>query len=154
MLCSTYIVECLRKINIEPEAYSSEPATSALGAWETLKYDTGSKFVSSIYGPQWLSFNFKRKIAIASYTIKTQSPGTDSWGLYGWYLSVSDNNSTWIKVHDKIENYDTEKSYTLPVPIITEFARIDGNSLDSYYPEQIFIYYVKFFGPQGKPGKL
>ena len=143
MLCATHIIECLRKINIEPEAYESGFESSDRSASQALKYDTSSYFASSDNGPQWLSVNFKRNVSITGYTIKTCSPRTSTVCLYGWNLSVSEDNSTWKPVHDKIENYNTEKSYTLSVPITTKFARIDGNSLHSSYPQEILIHYVK-----------
>ena len=113
MQCSTHIVDCLRKINIQPQASASSeqsygPASSAL------ECNTNNFFRSlSQSKPQWWKVNFKSKVSIKKYTIRTGTVGSGYVNIYNWTLSVSDDDINWRVAHGPKQSYDQERTYSL-----------------------------------------
>lgn len=147
MTCTTHIVDCLRSIGIEPEAFASSEYSSTYKASNVLRYDTSTEFQSyyPVTNAQWWGVNFKRKISLTGYQIRTGTADTSYRYIYNWTFLVSLDNITWKKVHEPIQNGSEDKNYNFNSPQNALYAKIEGNSLSSSQPKSIRIYYVKFF---------
>ena len=113
MTCLTHLVECLKNKGIEPEAYASSVYGSSYVPSKALIYDTSTYYNSKggTNDPQWWSLNFKQKISLNRYTIRTSTHGTDSVSLYNFTLSVSFDNKTWKVVHDPFQRNKEETTH-------------------------------------------
>ena len=151
MTCTTHIVDCLQKNKVYPEAYASSdngnPASNALVCDSSTWYRS-----KGLKTPQWWAVNFKRRVSISKYILKTLVPGNNA-RLYNWTLSVSFDNSTWNVVHGPTQSYDDEKTHTFNKPVNTHFVRIDGNSLSSSDQTYIYFKYIKFIGSLNANGE-
>ena len=148
MTCPTHLIECLRNKGIEPEAYASSFYDSKREPSNALIIDMSNEYSSqdSDSEPQWWSVNFKKKISLKGYTIRSYIPGTYSIALYNFTLSVSFDNKTWKVAQGPLQRNKEETTYELPNPVKAKFVRIDGNSLSSSNPQTIYFNYIKFYG--------
>ena len=147
MICSTNIVECLRNNKVEPEAFSKNNEGENYQASKALIYSTDNYFHSLIIKTsQWLAVDFKQKVLIFGYTIKSAMSSSNRGWIYNWSLSSSMNNISYKVIHGPIQNLAAEKSYNFEKKFETKFLRIDGNSLYSPDKTVMMFYWVKFFG--------
>ena len=148
MMCLTHIVEYLKNRGIMTEAYASSIWRSDREPSIALICDTLSDYRSKDTNnePQWWSADFKQKISLIGYTIKSPVPNSGNPALTNFTLSVSFDNKTWKVVQGPLQRSESETTHELPKPVNAQFVRIDGNSLHSSYPKKIAFYYIKFYG--------
>ena len=147
MICNTHIVECLRNINVEPEAFSSKDINDEVNASIALIYNTGSCFYSAEEDkPQWWAVDFKRIISISGYSIHSGGSATNNGWIYNWTFSTSIDNKTYKVVHGPAQNLNSEKTYMFSNFVNARYIRIDGNSLWGSDRTTFAFHYVKIFG--------
>ena len=129
MTCS-HIVECLRKNNIEPEAFASSEYSNEYKVSNALVYDKTTQFYSKQENkPQFWGVYFKQPVSIKGYEITTNPVNENFVSIYNWTFSLSFDNKTWSVVHGPVESTLTEKLYYFNQHYNALYARIDGNSL-------------------------
>ena len=152
--CTTHLVECLRKIGIEPTANASSFQGNH-GPECGLNYTIGSPyFFSYNYPDQWWEVDLKRNISSHSYIIRTAN--ACSW-VSKWNISVSYDDINWNYVSSVDSQYNGDIKYYFNGLINFRYLKIYGSApnceqkdffafqdikifgyLNSYNPEQIF----------------
>lgn len=149
MKCSTDIIECLRKINIQPFAFSSSIGT-VQGVYRVpsnaIDYQSNYGFHTEYvrFGDEWWGVNFKRKVAIHSYRIKT-----NEYCQYvnNWNISLSNDNTSYYNVDSKGTFYPSDTLYKLNRTYKAQFLRVYGKSLKcSDYQSSFSMRYIKLYG--------
>ena len=145
MTCKTHIIECLNnnvKLESSSVLYSYDQYRNPENA---LVYDTNNYFASDKKLGEWWQIDFKRTVAISSYTIVVLKQCDY---VHNWTISLSLNNRTFIKV-DEHNGYYPSGIYQLGKTYNTRYLRISGNADSACTTETkkiLAFNYVYFYG--------
>ena len=141
--CSLGIVECLKKDNINPEAFASDYESSNRPS-NALINDNSYFQSSTTKSNQWWSIDFKKNIEIDSYMIKTLSSAC--FYIRQWLAYVSINNKDWTLVDKVTDGPPLGKTYALDQPVVARYFRINGSSSGCTPSACFSMNYIKFIG--------
>lgn len=155
MICTKSIVECLRDNAVDPTAFASEAHISGAKPENALNYESDNIYnANHDANDKYFGVDFKQKVSISSYQIKTASSGC--YWLYQWKAYVSNDDVSYEEV-DSQTGFPVEKTFNLSSKKNARYFKIEGNANSACSSKGMAMYYVKFYGslkPESKQGNV
>ena len=150
MSCRTHLVDCLRKMNIEPLAFSDgyhrDLSPNNVIADEISVY----KYFHSKYdkGDQYWGIDFKRNVVIKSYKLFA---GQGCNMVTNWTVSVSNDNKTYFLVDKRKGIFPNGETYKLGIKAHARYLKLNGNTPGCVdFPNVFAFTHVEFMGRIGE----
>ena len=148
MLCTSDIVTCLRRYNIEPQCSAS--MTSQLQRYlasNAIDYDLSDYYYvhsETSASRNWWQVDFKNIVYIKQY--KITSPSNCNF-VKEWEFQISFNGSQWETVDKQGIGFSNNSIFTLKNTAVTRYVRILGSSPDCQNPRILAFSRIYFYDP-------